>query len=95
MKTRHGFVSNSSSSSFAVPRTAVSDKQLHKIKNYRHFGKKLGIPFAESPVSGFDDWEITESKHSVKGSTQMNNFDMRDFLEKIGIDPQEISITGH
>ena len=72
MKARNGFVSNSSSSSFVIPLIKITAKQLVDIKNHSEH--------TDCP------WSITVTAHTVEGYTDMDNFDMREFLENIGID---------
>ncbi len=80
MRIRSGFVSNSSSSSFVVALCNISQNQLHKIWHHDIYGEKLGIPYARE---GY--WNIVTGKGIVRGFTLMDNFDMGDFLEKIGV----------
>ena len=82
MKTRSGFVSNSSSSSFIISLDDITGKQLKQIRDHRHYGKKLGLEYAD------DEWNISVTDTHVKGDTIMDNFDMREFLDKIGV-PEE------
>jgi len=80
MKIRSGFVSNSSSSSFMVSLRKLSLEQVCKILNHEVWGEKLGIEYAKS-----DSWDITIKKGVLCGNTWMNNFDMEEFLFKIGV----------
>ncbi len=80
MKIRIGFVSNSSSSSFAIPMRQLSLEQLCKILNHATWGTKLGIAYAES-----DNWHISMENGVLYADTYMDNFDMGEFLEKIGV----------
>lgn len=43
MKLRIGFVTNSSSSSFTIARSDLTDKQIEKIKNYFEAAKEVGM----------------------------------------------------
>ena len=43
MKLRLGFVTNSSSSSFAIARSDLTDEQIEKIKNYFEVAKEVGM----------------------------------------------------
>ncbi len=79
MKIRQGFVSNSSSSSFIIGKSNLTVAQLDAIKNHHMHVEK-----------SYDTWSITEEDDLVKGSTDMDNFDMNIFLEKIGIDEEKI-----
>lgn len=41
MKLRIGFITNSSSSSFTIAKSDLTDEQIEKIKNYFEAAKKL------------------------------------------------------
>jgi hypothetical protein len=86
MKTRIGFVSNSSSSSFVIKKEDITATQRDLIWNHIEEGKKLGMYCAE-PGEG---WDITEIGDVIKGSVFMDNFDMFEFLEKIGVDMSKV-----
>ena len=76
MKTRKGFVSNSSSSSFVIERRYLSPWQIEQILN--HSGS--GLLHADT-----DPWKILDTEYDIGGFTGMDNFDMLSFLEGIGI----------
>jgi hypothetical protein len=80
MKRRIGFVSNSSSSSFIISRQYLSYEQIDKIKN--HIDR----------VERFDDrWHIDEEEDYIKGYCDMDNFNMREYLENIGVNMEKVS----
>ena len=83
MKTRHGFVSNSSSSSFIVIKQGISEIQKEQLFN---IGDE---DFKQSP------WRITEEEFLITGYTSMDNFDMRNYMEKIGIDVERYVKWGY
>lgn len=85
MKIRIGFVSNSSSASFAISLRRLSLEQLCKIINYRKWGKKLGIEYYDQEA-----WDIEVRKGVLYGETFMDNFDMGKLMEKIGVNPDAI-----
>jgi hypothetical protein len=87
MKIRQGFVSNSSSSSFVIPMSALTPEQLGKIHNHIEEGKKLGMECCGK----HDAWHIKEASLSL--STNMDNFDMYGFLSKIGVDMDKVDRT--
>ena len=84
MKLRIGFVTNSSSSSFTIAKSDLTDEQIEKIKNYFEAAKKVGM-------NDFDDlWDIDETNFNIDGFTCMNNGDMLKFLRLIGVDRDNI-----
>lgn len=84
MKLRTGFVTNSSSSSFTIAKSNLTDEQIEKIKNYFEAAKKVGM-------NDFDDlWDIDETNFNINGFTCMNNGDMLKFLRLIGVDRDNI-----
>jgi hypothetical protein len=88
MKLRNGFVSNSSSSSFVLNKSLLSQEQIESIWKHIELGKKLNIEFTEDRNS----WNISETIDTIDGYTLMNNFDMEEFFEKINI-PNEAIIS--
>lgn len=84
MKLRIGFVTNSSSSSFTIAKSDLTDEQIEKIKNYFEAAKKVGM-------NDFDDlWDIDETNFNINGFTCMNNGDMLKFLRLIGVDGEDV-----
>ena len=72
MKFRAGFVSNSSSSSFVLDATKLTVEQLAKVINHAEEGDN-------------DAWRVEVKGTIVLLGTSMDNFDMDEFLEKIGV----------
>jgi hypothetical protein len=86
MKIRDGFVSNSSSSSFVISRQDITAKQLYQIVNHGELASDFGTPCPPG-----DAWSIDDSAAEViEGSTWMDNFNMHEFLENIGVDADKI-----
>lgn len=84
MKLRIGFVTNSSSSSFTIARSDLTDEQIEKIKNYFEAAKEVGM-------NDFDDlWDIYETNFNINGFTCMDNGDMWKFLRLIGVDRNNV-----
>jgi hypothetical protein len=86
MKARHGFVSNSSSSSFIIKTEDLSTLQLMAISNHIEVGKQLGMEWACKE----DAWSVNIEPGYIEVSTFMNNFDMHEFLLKIGVKEENI-----
>lgn len=72
MKTRNGFISNSSSNSFIIKKASLTYSQVDEILNHRN-------------KAGDEAWIITEDYARIYGSTDINNFDMECFLDEIGV----------
>lgn len=84
MKTRNGFVSNSSSSSFAIPLRCLSGEQMDAIQNHIEYAR-ANFP-AISWADDENEWSITTTASSkLRGYTYMDNFDMEEFLGLIGV----------
>lgn len=102
MKTRQGFVSNSSSSSFTIKRSDLTQDQVEAISDHvksESFKKYIGdlAKWAKENKQpggyyfGGDEWEIKVTDDAVSGRTIMDNFDMQEFLEEeLKIDPSKI-----
>ena len=80
MKTRMTFVSNSSSSSFAILKKYLSEEQIGQIADHAILGEEMGMHWSKS-----DEWTIRSTPDAIIGETWMDNFDMETFLEKIGV----------
>lgn len=99
MKVRNGFVSNSSSASFIIPLECLTKKQIEKIKNHLFHAKRmsLNVDYTDGHFGYFNDdydaWEISERDNDIHGYTSMDNFNMYNFLEAIGIDMEKVEFT--
>lgn len=89
MKTRNGLVSNSSSCSFTILKKDLTNQQIYMINNHIEYAKKLGMESLNYP------WHIDEYELSLKFSTDMDNFDMKEFLRNIDVDISKIQNEEH
>lgn len=78
MKVRFDFVTNSSSSSFVIAKSAITDEQKEKIFNYQYYAQEIMFDFE-------DCWQIDEDEYFIRGYTIMDNCEMQRFLELIGV----------
>ena len=86
MKVRKDFVTNSSSSSFLIAKKHLDSDQIKAIRNHHELGKKLGLVNSRLDFP----WDITENYNFITGYTDMDNFDMEEFLEKIDVNMKKV-----
>lgn len=89
MKTRHGFVSNSSSSSFMIRLHKLTELQIQQILEPNYATQNYG---GEDDDGGFSyAWSIDINRDGdrIDGYTSMDNFSMREYLDDIGV-PSDI-----
>lgn len=86
MKTRQGFVSNSSSSSFVLDVDVLTLAHRVMILHHAEFSRWLNEINPEfEPCGEGEEWQIICDEHKIAGYTRMDNFSMRDFLKEIGV----------
>lgn len=89
IRIRIGFVSNSSSSSFIIAKELLNSEQLDAIRNhYDHALKNQLVDFTY--LSRSDEWHLVENDEYIGGHTMMANFEMDDFLKKIGVNLDQV-----
>ena len=101
MKTRMGFVSNSSSSSFVIMLSDLNDYQIDAIENHveisRSFSrrklKKANLEDSFEACGEGERWSISCYGNTIQGNTWMDNFNMRAFLKIIGVKEEVIRWT--
>jgi hypothetical protein len=74
MKTREGFVSNSSSASYIVNKYYISEYQMELIKAHK-----------DKVDRDYDVWDIVDLGDVFRFSTPIDNFDMEEYLVEIGV----------
>ena len=88
MKIRNGFVSNSSSSSFVIPKDKLTEEQIQLIFDHSHEAEKHAEYF---DFGNSDDyWSISESEYYISGYCIMDNFDMYEYLIEYMKIPREL-----
>lgn len=80
MKTRNGFVSNSSSSSFIIPLDMLNERKIQSIYNHIKEAKEHSDYYDFGCVYDEDSWYISENENYIMGDTIMDNFSMSTFL---------------
>ena len=100
MKIKIDHVTNSSSASFMIPKSCLSEDQIKMIRDHIETAACLQKmnPDDDQYKFGYVEyncwWQIEETKHSIQGHTSMDNFNMFAFLIAIGIPNTEIHYEG-
>lgn len=88
MKIRTGFVSNSSSASFVVALDKITAADALKLMAYTHNGREVLGHIDGASREWVDSWSIDPDYHRgvIRGWTSMDNGDLSEYLEKVGVD---------
>jgi len=94
MRIKIDHVTNSSSASFMIPKSALTEDQMKMIRDYHHTAIFLHKAYPNEEKYNFQyydkGWVIEETQHSIQGHTSMDNFNMFQFLIAIGVSNVEI-----
>jgi len=91
MRYRLDFVTNSSSSSFFINLDRITEVHKMLIENHIEVSRILKQKTYNEP---HDAWKIKVEGDKIHGWTSMDNFDMYEFLQLIGIKKDYIHIEG-
>lgn len=87
MRVRCGFVSNSSSSSFVINLADLTPEQIVQISNFLEEAELRHLPGWEHA----EDWKVSKTDKHIGGGTWLNNFDMIDLFQAIGVPDSVVS----
>lgn len=95
MKIKIGFVTNSSSCSFTIPKRYLNEMQIMAIKDHIEFAHMLSEKYPDWDFGWADAWKVTEFEDRLELDTSMDNFDMHFFITCIGVPEEAIQDYDH
>ena len=102
MKLKADFVTNSSSASFTILKSNLTNDQIEMIRDHINIAKIIAEErgflinsYDENKRSIYlDQWQINEDEQTINGYTTMDNFDMLWFLHCIGVKREVVDYDG-
>ena len=91
MKIRTDYVTNSSSSSFIIAKRNLDNDQIEAIRNHWSLAKKMGMIDEKWDYA----WTINENDKYITGYVFMDNFQISDLFDKIGINNDAVCWAEH
>jgi len=88
MKTRTGFVSNSSAASFIVWIPLINERQRRAIMNHAEYAKEHGFKSKWMKETGVfhDEWsDVVDDFPTITGQIDCDNGDTENFFKWLGI----------
>lgn len=86
MRLRCGLVSNSSSSSFVIKLSDLTPEQVEQIMNFREEAEQRNLSWYEHA----EDWDVRKNDYFITGGTYLDNFQMEDLFEAIGVPADKV-----
>jgi len=69
-----------------IDATKLTELQIYAIENHIELGRRLGMSWADK----WNEWYVVVNFDTIHVSTIMDNFNMYEFLLKIGVSEEDI-----